>query len=104
MASVRGPGGGYRLGRKASEIDIAGVIAAVDEHIDTTACGGLGDCRGSTPCITHELWQELSRSIHDHLSRISLQDLMDRARRMETAFETTLNWMDEPSSCHAADA
>jgi len=87
VASVRGPGGGYVLGRSASEIDIAGVITAVDEHIDTTACGGLGNCHGDKRCITHELWQELSNSIHDYLSKISLQDLMDRQHRQQRVAE-----------------
>ena len=35
VSSIRGPGGGYMLGRDAKEIDIAGVITAVDERIDT---------------------------------------------------------------------
>ena len=78
VTSVRGPGGGYRLGQAASEIDVARVITAVDERIDTTACGGRGNCHGDRKCITHELWQELSDSIYNYLSHISLQDLMDR--------------------------
>jgi len=31
VASVRGPGGGYRLARPASEIRVAEILAAVDE-------------------------------------------------------------------------
>jgi len=83
VTSVRGPGGGYRLGQAASEIDVARVITAVDERIDTTACGGRGNCHGDRKCITHELWQELSDSIYNYLSHISLQDLMDRYQQNE---------------------
>lgn len=83
VSSTRGPGGGYRLGRDARQIDIAGVITAVDERIDTTACGGRGNCHGDRKCITHELWQELSDSIYNYLSHISLQDLMDRYQQNE---------------------
>ena len=89
VSSVRGPGGGYMLGRDARQIDIAGVITAVDERIDTTACGGLGNCNGDKRCITHQLWQDLSNSIHDYLSHISLQDLMDRHQQKELAAEVT---------------
>jgi Rrf2 family iron-sulfur cluster assembly transcriptional regulator len=81
VSSIRGPGGGYMLGKEARDIDIAGVITAVDERIDTTACGGQGNCHGDKRCITHELWQDLSNSIYDYLSHISLQDLMDRQHR-----------------------
>ncbi len=84
VTSTRGPGGGYRLGRDPSRIDVAGVITAVDERIDTTACGGLGNCNGDKRCITHQLWQDLSDSIHRYLRGISLQDLMDRVPSAES--------------------
>ena len=34
VQSVRGPGGGYRLARPASEIRVVEVLAAVDETVD----------------------------------------------------------------------
>jgi len=40
VASVRGPGGGYRLARPAGAVSVADVILAVDEPIDATKCGG----------------------------------------------------------------
>ena len=50
VKSVRGPGGGYHLGRQATTISVAEVIAAVNEDTDTTRCGGAGDCQeGETP-------------------------------------------------------
>lgn len=78
VSSVRGPGGGYNLGRAASEISIAEIIAAVDEHVDTTRCGGAGNCNENGPCLTHELWQDLSDRIYDYLDHISLQDMVER--------------------------
>ncbi len=76
--SIRGPGGGYCLGLEPGRIDVAGVITAVDERLDSTACGGKGNCHGDKRCLTHELWQDLSDSIYDYLSGISLQDLLDK--------------------------
>lgn len=84
--SVRGPGGGYNLARRAADIAVADVIAAVDESVDTTRCGGAHNCQNDGPCLTHDLWQDLSVRIYDYLSRISLQQLVDRrdesAKRM----------------------
>ena len=48
--SVRGPGGGYLLGREASKIAIGEVIRAVDESIDATRCQGQADCQGGDRC------------------------------------------------------
>ena len=78
--SARGPGGGYRLSRSAYEIAIADVITAVDESVDVRKCGGLGNCLEDRPCLTHELWTDLSQQIFQFLNGISLGDLMDRKR------------------------
>lgn len=75
--SARGPGGGYRLSRDAKEIAIADVITAVDEKIDVTRCDGKGNCQDGQPCLTHELWQDLSCRIYDFLNGISLGQLVE---------------------------
>ena len=85
VSSVRGPGGGYQLGRAASEIYVAQVIVAVDESVDTTRCGGAHNCQDSHQCLTHDLWQELSARIFDYLSNISLNDLTNRKGVQEVA-------------------
>ena len=78
VSSVRGPGGGYNLARNATDISVAEVIAAVDENVDTTRCGGAHNCQANGPCLTHDLWQDLSDRIYDYLHHISLRDLVER--------------------------
>lgn len=85
VASVRGPGGGYLLGKPATEITIAMVISAVDETVDATRCRGEGNCQDNHRCLTHELWTQLSDHIYAHLSGISLHDLMQRRSVQSTA-------------------
>ncbi len=75
--SARGPGGGYRLARAANEIAVVDVINAIDENVNVTRCGGQGDCQDGEPCLTHELWCDLSKQIHDFLAGIDLQQLVD---------------------------
>ncbi|MEZ9233781.1 Fe-S cluster assembly transcriptional regulator IscR [Vibrio amylolyticus] len=76
VASVRGPGGGYRLGEDANLIAIGSVISAVDESIDATKCSGKGDCQGGSRCLTHTLWRDLSARISGFLNNITLGELM----------------------------
>lgn len=76
--SARGPGGGYQLARAAEDISVAEVIAAVDESVDATKCGGAKNCHGQERCLTHDLWDELSREIGNFLSRITLDSLIKR--------------------------
>ncbi len=78
VEGVRGPGGGYQLSRDASQINIAEIIIAVDETIDSTRCGGKANCQNNQPCLTHDLWLGLSEQIRDYLASISLQDVLQR--------------------------
>ncbi len=78
VLSIRGPGGGYRLSRPEHEIFVAQVVDAVDESVDATRCNGEGDCQGGEVCLTHDLWQDLSKQIHSFLSGISLANLVSR--------------------------
>lgn len=85
VSSVRGPGGGYNLGREANTIHVAEVISAVDESVDTTKCGGETNCQDDGRCLTHELWHDLSDRIYEYLNGISLQDLVNRDDVQEVA-------------------
>jgi Rrf2 family iron-sulfur cluster assembly transcriptional regulator len=78
VEGVRGPGGGYQLSRKADQISIAEIIAAVDETIDSTRCGGKANCQSAQPCLTHDLWMGLSDQIRHYLDSITLQDVLLR--------------------------
>jgi len=78
VESARGPGGGYMLARPSTQITIADVIHAVDESVDATKCGGQKNCHGEDPCLTHDLWEDLSRQISSFLSGITLADLVNR--------------------------
>ncbi len=78
VSSVRGPGGGYRLGRSETTIHVAEIIDAVNESLDTTKCQGKADCQQGETCLTHHLWQDLSDQIHNFLSNITLADLVSK--------------------------
>ncbi len=86
VGSSRGPGGGYRLAHPASEIAVVDVINAIDENVNVTRCGGEGNCQDGEPCLTHELWCDLSKQIHEFLANIDLQQLVDRRGIKEIAF------------------
>jgi len=78
VQSARGPGGGYRLSRNPDEIAVVEIINAINENVDATRCGGLGNCQENQPCLTHELWMDLSDQIHSFLAGISLGDLVHK--------------------------
>lgn len=78
--SVRGPGGGYCLSRPAESLQVADIIAAVEEPIIAARCGsdGHGCQPDSSRCLSHDLWQTLDSQIHLFLCAVSLKDVVER--------------------------
>lgn len=85
VSSVRGPGGGYRLGKAADQISVGMVIDAVDESIDATRCSGQGMCHNGHTCLTHSLWMDLSDRISGFLDGITLAELVTNQDVQEVA-------------------
>lgn len=76
VESIRGPGGGYILGRDAGEINIAEIIAAAEDELDATLCKGKDNCQSGAPCLTHNLWENLNHTINAYLSSVTLAGLL----------------------------
>lgn len=74
VQGIRGPGGGYMLARKAQEITIAEIVAAIDETVVRSARTLAGDELIWRPS---QLWRELTRNIHDFLDSITLARLIE---------------------------
>ncbi len=80
VSSSRGPGGGYRLGRDASEIFLSEVILAVDEPLRVTRCEGdaVDGCVKGEQCCAHDLWSSLGRQMMFFLESITLEDVVEK--------------------------
>jgi Rrf2 family iron-sulfur cluster assembly transcriptional regulator len=77
VQSMRGPGGGYALGRNAGAISIGEIMAAVDEPVRMTRCAGEDDgCVASKRCSTHFLWDALGAHIEQFLTDATLDDVL----------------------------
>lgn len=79
VESVRGPGGGYRLARPASEIRVVDVLAAVDETVDAMqkGAGASGGASGSrAQSLSNRLWQSLSAQVYVYLHQTRLSDVV----------------------------
>jgi Rrf2 family iron-sulfur cluster assembly transcriptional regulator len=81
VASTRGPGGGYRLGRPMEQTTVSDIIFAVDEPLDATQCGGKENCHDDQRCMTHDLWANLNARMIDYLDSVTLADLVEHNRK-----------------------
>lgn len=78
VQSVRGPGGGYVLGRDAYAISICDIMSAVNEPLQITRCEGDGEggCVAGHRCNTHYLWDALTAQIEQFLATATLGDVL----------------------------
>jgi len=82
VSAVKGPGGGYVIAEKAN-INMADIADAVQESVEMTRCGTeevKGGCMpDSKKCITHDIWEGLTRQIRAYLASIKLSDMCSKA-------------------------
>ena len=79
VESVRGPGGGYRLAKAASDIRVVDILAAVDETVSAmhTGAGASGASSGSrAQSMTNRLWEGLSAHVYVFLHQTRLSDVV----------------------------
>jgi Rrf2 family protein len=76
LESIRGPRGGYRLGRPRRDIhldDIVRTAIAEDGAAEDAATGAM------QAAVVDPLWQELDSQLAERLRAITLEDLIRRA-------------------------
>lgn len=78
VASVRGPGGGYRLARDGAAITVADVIVAVDGPADAAHRDDHAVGRDPLRSLTRRLWTGLDAHIFGYLRSVTLAELVAR--------------------------
>ena len=99
VESVRGPGGGYRLSRGASDIRVSDVLEAVDETVSAlhTGAGASGGASGtSEQALTTRLWESLSANVYVFLHQTRLSDVIADELTPCPAVPNLLVLVDEP--------
>ncbi|MGV6809493.1 MAG: Rrf2 family transcriptional regulator [bacterium] len=101
---VRGPGGGYRLGKPSDCISIAAIISAVEQQKTLELYSGNAsygqaanddEKEGSKAdnLITHQFWQDLSQRMYAFLDGITLAEFVNRpgVRKIANHRDTVAN-------------
>ncbi len=83
VKSLRGPGGGYMLNKKTSEIFIGDIIASV-ESIEISSClskkNNKRGCERKSICLAFDMWSVISLKIKGFLNSISIEDVINEYR------------------------
>lgn len=87
LRAVRGPGGGYALTSKPSEISLLRIVHVVDGYDTFAACIlGLDECNSQKPCPLHYMWAEIKTELQSQLQALTLQDLMVTVQRRKSGW------------------
>ena len=84
VESVRGPKGGHILARPPQEINLAEIVALLEESGSLAECSEHAEiCRRADSCPTRPIWKEASQAMFDKLKSVTLADLVEKARTAE---------------------
>ncbi|RMD69693.1 MAG: Rrf2 family transcriptional regulator [Gammaproteobacteria bacterium] len=78
VEGIRGPGGGYRLSRSPDEITVAEIIMTVEAPMI------VYQTYGEQP-VSKQLWQNLSKQVHDYLNTITLGQMIRDTERLRAS-------------------
>ena len=83
--SVRGRKGGHILTRPPEEITVGEIVTLLEDSAGLLECSEDSTvCERADTCPTRLLWKEAYEAMFDRLEAITLADLVERARNLES--------------------
>lgn len=79
LKSVRGPQGGYKLAKPASEYSVGEILRITEGDLAPISCLATSEntCPRKSGCATIDLWQGLNKVINEYLDSKTLEDLVN---------------------------
>jgi Rrf2 family protein len=98
VESRRGAAGGYRLARPPQNITLASVVRHVEGALAPVSC--VSDrfyercsCPDEARCAIRSVMGEVREAVVNIMERVTLSDLCERARLLESAPQSTLDYV-----------
>ena len=81
VRGVRGPGGGYELGRDPASITALDVVTALEGRISPVECvADAAYCPRAGRCAARDVWADVASAINGVLSGVTIEELAARQR------------------------
>ena len=85
IKSVRGPKGGHILTKPPNKITVGEIVALLEDSTCLVeCCEDIKICKRIDICPTRLIWKEVSEMIFDRMHTITLAELVERAKAMES--------------------
>jgi Rrf2 family protein len=85
VKGIRGPQGGYLPARDASRISVGDILRSVEGPLEPVACAAQDNlCGREKTCNSRHTWKELYQEISACVDSISLADLAESYKNMDS--------------------
>ena len=86
VKSVRGARGGYHLTKAPDDYTVGMILRLVEGSIAPVSCldDAVNQCAKCKECVTLDLWEQVDRAIANVVDHVTLADLVDKQRRIES--------------------
>ena len=90
LVSYRGPRGGIRLAKSASQISVMDIVTCLDGMKLFTKCIlGLAECNDRQPCPLHDSWAGHRRELSRDFEKLTIKDLVNLSQKSSRRITTT---------------
>jgi Rrf2 family nitric oxide-sensitive transcriptional repressor len=88
VVTVRGNGGGLRLAKRPSEINVGDVVRRMENDFSLVGCfePRCDDCRITSACLLRSALRKALKAFHETLDEYTLQDLLVTRPLLEELF------------------
>ncbi|MDR0585485.1 MAG: Rrf2 family transcriptional regulator [Treponema sp.] len=83
IQGMRGPKGGYLLGRPPEKISVGDILRVMEGSLEPTECVNSRDCPVVDICASRHTWSELYKEISGCVDSINLRDLVEAYEHMD---------------------
>ena len=86
LITGRGYQGGYKLAKSPDKYKVGDILRLTEGSLAPVACLEQAEnmCGRSADCITLPLWKGLYKVINEYLDGITLQDIIDSRKRLDS--------------------
>ncbi len=91
LHSLKGPSGGFALGKPAKDITLLDIVVAIDGLDINQSCAlGFSECSGSNPCALHDNWAGVRENLHSVLFGKNIEQLAGDMKKPEYRSATNM--------------
>jgi Rrf2 family protein len=84
VKSIKGPQGGYILGKDAADITIGEILRTLEGDLSVISASNDESSDKMDMCINSNVWERINSSINSAVDSINLKDLIEEYKKLNS--------------------